>query len=1059
MASYVPTELQAYGDLLNPPSKSSTPTGDLVGIYQGIPVYANKPIDPVYTGSDQDGNAFYIDKNTGAGIHGNDDGSYSFNGNGGEDSGNGSQNLSGLDPSKLLSGATLGKVDWNYQSVRGGMGASGNNSTAINALWGGSSYPNGRVTDWAHIDPTQKQANFTAGQTRDALWNVYDNLSAQGKTPAKNPDEIALQLAADNGATNYSSAGNIAGYGAGANTLGLAQTISAVFMNQPQVVSVTQHPYTVSPQSIADATTFGEAHSTPNVINTLNTFVDQGKNGPDYLGAAIQAGALAMAGGALYSGALSGLGGATVGTSSVAATTAGIANTTLAGIGAGAAVGGISAAINGGDIAEGALKGAFSSALGAVVSPAAQELVKASNGAINLQVAQAAVQAATVAAKAGLTGGDVTKAITNSLEASAISAGLKGMNVPSDIAKIVTPIAVTGLNNGDVNAAIQNSLTNYASGFVKSAISPPATPLAEQPSAPVYPEYPKSGPTVEPPPALPTYNTDITPTSTDLPSNLSTIAPSTSPIVSTPIDVANANTPTEAITTPANLPTAPDEFNLAPGTTINEQGKVVATGIPTAIDVPSTLDAIISNNPTKNTLDTIDVNAPGGIAPATDPSTGALPVTALPITEPTIPADTVPQVDMSAASFLATDPTTGNGIYTLDGKLVNADGSEYTGDSNTNMFVNGSPTDTTPAAVTPTDTIPADTTPAIDMSNAVFIATDPVTGAGVYTLDGKLVNADGSAYTGDYSTTAPATTPTVETPKPEDHVYVGGNAEPTTPTETAPTASPTVEAPTVEDHVYVGGNAEPATPATPSATGSGGALPTATTTAATPTQQTSTTQSTAAPAATPAVAPLSYLTPTMLAGAPVTPQMTAQVAQLKQLYPQLQGVSDKILSSLIASEPKTAADNSSQLMSSGLSSMANTSPSTASRGSLVGQDANSNLMQAGLSMLNPGSSLATPHFAKGGHVEDHIPEFITGATGHYVKGRGDGQSDDIPAMLADGEYVFDADTVAALGNGSSDAGAKALDKMRESIRKHKRAAPVNKIPPKAKSPLEYFKGR
>jgi hypothetical protein len=100
---------------------------------------------------------------------------------------------------------------------------------------------------------------------------------------------------------------------------------------------------------------------------------------------------------------------------------------------------------------------------------------------------------------------------------------------------------------------------------------------------------------------------------------------------------------------------------------------------------------------------------------------------------------------------------------------------------------------------------------------------------------------------------------------------------------------------------------------------------------------------------------------------------------------------------------------------------------------------------------------------KGGKVKSrpaplHIPEFKTGTTGHFVEGRGDGQSDDIPAMLADGEYVFDADTVAALGNGSSKAGALVLDKMRENIRKHKRSAPEDKIPPKAKSPLEYLKG-
>lgn len=77
--------------------------------------------------------------------------------------------------------------------------------------------------------------------------------------------------------------------------------------------------------------------------------------------------------------------------------------------------------------------------------------------------------------------------------------------------------------------------------------------------------------------------------------------------------------------------------------------------------------------------------------------------------------------------------------------------------------------------------------------------------------------------------------------------------------------------------------------------------------------------------------------------------------------------------------------------------------------------------------------------------------------GFAVNGEGTGQSDDIPTMLADGEYVFDADTVAALGDGSSKAGAAALDKMREEIRKHKRSAPVDKIPPKAKSPLDYLK--
>jgi hypothetical protein len=60
-------------------------------------------------------------------------------------------------------------------------------------------------------------------------------------------------------------------------------------------------------------------------------------------------------------------------------------------------------------------------------------------------------------------------------------------------------------------------------------------------------------------------------------------------------------------------------------------------------------------------------------------------------------------------------------------------------------------------------------------------------------------------------------------------------------------------------------------------------------------------------------------------------------------------------------------------------------------------------------------------------------------------------------MLADGEYVFDADTVAQLGNGSTKAGSDLLDKFREEIRAHKRSAPINKIPPPAKSPLAYMK--
>ena len=60
-------------------------------------------------------------------------------------------------------------------------------------------------------------------------------------------------------------------------------------------------------------------------------------------------------------------------------------------------------------------------------------------------------------------------------------------------------------------------------------------------------------------------------------------------------------------------------------------------------------------------------------------------------------------------------------------------------------------------------------------------------------------------------------------------------------------------------------------------------------------------------------------------------------------------------------------------------------------------------------------------------------------------------------MLANGEYVFSADVVAALGNGSNKAGAAELDRMVREIRSRARSAPPDKLPPDAKAPLEYLK--
>lgn len=77
--------------------------------------------------------------------------------------------------------------------------------------------------------------------------------------------------------------------------------------------------------------------------------------------------------------------------------------------------------------------------------------------------------------------------------------------------------------------------------------------------------------------------------------------------------------------------------------------------------------------------------------------------------------------------------------------------------------------------------------------------------------------------------------------------------------------------------------------------------------------------------------------------------------------------------------------------------------------------------------------------------------------GFAVGGPGTGQSDDIPTMLSDGEFVIPADVVSHLGDGSSKAGADALYKMMEEIRKRDRSTPSDKLPPKAKNPLAYLK--
>jgi hypothetical protein len=107
----------------------------------------------------------------------------------------------------------------------------------------------------------------------------------------------------------------------------------------------------------------------------------------------------------------------------------------------------------------------------------------------------------------------------------------------------------------------------------------------------------------------------------------------------------------------------------------------------------------------------------------------------------------------------------------------------------------------------------------------------------------------------------------------------------------------------------------------------------------------------------------------------------------------------------------------------------------------------------------------TPHVmghADGGPIPPgHNPQFFSegglGTLQHtYVTGDGDGTSDSIPAMLANGEFVIPADVVSSLGNGSNDSGAKVLDEFLKTIREHKRRADAQHLPPDSKGALGYL---
>jgi hypothetical protein len=108
-----------------------------------------------------------------------------------------------------------------------------------------------------------------------------------------------------------------------------------------------------------------------------------------------------------------------------------------------------------------------------------------------------------------------------------------------------------------------------------------------------------------------------------------------------------------------------------------------------------------------------------------------------------------------------------------------------------------------------------------------------------------------------------------------------------------------------------------------------------------------------------------------------------------------------------------------------------------------------------------GNQLPTvqPYAAGGGVAGDVTQDPFVGVVHTPATAGSDGRADNINALLSEGEYVMDAETVSMLGNGSTDAGAAVLDQMRENLRKDKGSALAQgKISKPAQAPESYLPG-
>lgn len=105
-----------------------------------------------------------------------------------------------------------------------------------------------------------------------------------------------------------------------------------------------------------------------------------------------------------------------------------------------------------------------------------------------------------------------------------------------------------------------------------------------------------------------------------------------------------------------------------------------------------------------------------------------------------------------------------------------------------------------------------------------------------------------------------------------------------------------------------------------------------------------------------------------------------------------------------------------------------------------------------------------PGFMRGGYPELRTAPirhtFDSGGQSYVDQGEGSGRADNINARLSPREYVTDSETLALLGDGNPDEGARKMDELRANIRKQKgKALAKGKISPDAKkTAAEYLVG-